>query len=872
MTNSVTKKFKQKLSNKIAFLFFIGWIIPAFLFSMILRARIRLNLENETARILESSRSLVENHLLESRSRLQASLKALKIQDRELAIELDHIPKEDLIISPEKKESISRILEKWKNQNNFSALFLLVEKERKFFDLISGKYLEERYFTFNNKPQGQTKFEKYLLHRSLLPLKSSAQKFFLFAEKPEKENYYFLDKILSITGVNLSLYRQGKCIFSTIFNLEPERLTDISLPQSLRDKKDFSLQRVNNKIENISYYSMYITLEKDAEIILGIHFEEEKISETWRFILKATAFWFLFSILLIYIISFALSFFITKPIIKITDLLPSIIKGKYNLKVPVQTGDEIGYLADTFNKMVLQLKEKEKMKFYLSKSARQAVEDETSEELKLGGHMERATVVFTDLRDFTSISEKFEPQLVLTILNRFFNQMVTIIERHGGIVDKFIGDSIMAIYYEEESTNSARNAVICALEMQGALRTLNEEFKQNYDIELKMGVGLSTGSLIAGNIGSLSQMSFTVIGNVVNLASRLEGESKKGASTRIIVDEQTKNAVEKIIHCREMENKKIKGMSTPVIMYELENIKLKEEILQLTESENPERIIDGLIAMGHSRNPEYLERILHFVKSENTEFRTSAIKSLSTMCHDFPDDYELQEKILEELWNTLESEQDPETRGILVKYLGRIGGEQAVIRLLPYLEDEHSRIRANVSELCELLSDRELIQKHLTPLLSDPSNRVRGNVAVVLWNNNYEEVVLKKLREMLHSKRWVERASAIYAFGEIGSLPATIQLVTNSIQDGKVINEKLTDHYREIINLTFIGLEDEHLNVVRQAIIAMGKMGERNSIVPIYRIINEKNYTRIKSSLIDCFEKIGISVQDLKTILQPFEK
>ena len=168
--------------------------------------------------------------------------------------------------------------------------------------------------------------------------------------------------------------------------------------------------------------------------------------------------------------------------------------------------------------------------------------------------------------------------------------------------------------------------------------------------------------------------------------------------------------------------------------------------------------------------------------------------------------------------------------------------------------------------------DPAVIERYLTPLLSDPSNRVRGNVAVVLWSNHFERLVIDRLREMLQSEQWQDRASAIYAFGEIGSLPAAIHLLTDTIREGRHLKEQALEPYRELASLVYAALGDPTPDVVRQAIYALGKMGERNAILPIYRILTNENYPFLKQAVTESFEKIGISIQDMKTILTPFER
>ena len=154
--------------------------------------------------------------------------------------------------------------------------------------------------------------------------------------------------------------------------------------------------------------------------------------------------------------------------------------------------------------------------------------------LVFGGERRHLTVLFTDLRDFTAYSEEHEPEEVVEILREYLTAMVDIIFKHGGTVDKFIGDSILGIFGAPiKYPDHAARACLAAFEMAEQLRVLQERWKAEGKTPLRMGLGVSTGEVVVGNLGSEQRFDYTVIGDAVNLGARLEA-ANKDFSTQII--------------------------------------------------------------------------------------------------------------------------------------------------------------------------------------------------------------------------------------------------------------------------------------------------------------------------------------------------
>ncbi|HOO57503.1 MAG TPA: adenylate/guanylate cyclase domain-containing protein [bacterium] len=264
---------------------------------------------------------------------------------------------------------------------------------------------------------------------------------------------------------------------------------------------------------------------------------------------------------------------IAKPILELTEASGRVGRGDLDTRVHIATtGKEIQLLADSFNNMVKGLKERETIKETFSRYVTKQVADEILNNPDLvapGGVRKEVTILFSDIRGFTTFSEKHPPEEVISYLNTYFSSMIDVIFKYEGTLDKFIGDAIMSVFGAPlEHDDDPMRAVLTAIEMQQRLDLLNNEWNARGGESLRIGIGINTGDVIVGNIGDVRRMEYTVIGDTVNLASRIEGLTKN-YNCPIIISGSTYDKVKSGIIARELGEVTVKGKTEPATIYEL---------------------------------------------------------------------------------------------------------------------------------------------------------------------------------------------------------------------------------------------------------------------------------------------------------------
>lgn len=233
---------------------------------------------------------------------------------------------------------------------------------------------------------------------------------------------------------------------------------------------------------------------------------------------------------------------VTDPANALVEAARSVAQGEYPEPVRVQNEDELGTLAKAFDGMVQGLAERDRVRDVLGKVVSPDVAAKIlSREVELGGEERVVTILFSDLREFSFIGGPYAPRETVDLLNAYLTRMTAVIERHGGMVDKYLGSGIMAIFGAPVAVaDDAGSAMAAALAMQSDLDAFNDELARNNLPALEMGIGVHTASVLAGNIGGPDRRSYTVIGDGVEYAARLEGLSARGRiSGRVIASSET---------------------------------------------------------------------------------------------------------------------------------------------------------------------------------------------------------------------------------------------------------------------------------------------------------------------------------------------
>lgn len=203
---------------------------------------------------------------------------------------------------------------------------------------------------------------------------------------------------------------------------------------------------------------------------------------------------------------------------------------------------------------------------YMNPSVVQALLDDPSR-LALGGRRREMTVFFSDIRGFTSLSETMKPERLVRVLNSYLDRMTKIVFAHDGVLDKYIGDAVMAFWNAPfDQPDHARRAVATALAMRSALQEMNDTHAFG-KTELHIGVGINTGEMVVGNIGGSERVDYTVIGDSVNLGSRMEGLTKE-YGVDIIISERTVEQAGSEVLVRRLDKASVKGKKEPVVLYE----------------------------------------------------------------------------------------------------------------------------------------------------------------------------------------------------------------------------------------------------------------------------------------------------------------
>jgi len=229
----------------------------------------------------------------------------------------------------------------------------------------------------------------------------------------------------------------------------------------------------------------------------------------------------LIALVLTMLLAFILGRTFSRPILSLVHSMNRAKEGEFNQSIQTNTRDEIGLLTQSFNEMMVGMRERLHLMRYVGSHTREMIKNMSHEEVSLGGDRKLLAVLFSDIRGFTQFSEQRLPEEVVTMLNRYLGMQAETVTRFGGSVDKFVGDEMVALFGGDDAVERALD---CAVAIQQLMREENRDEQH----PIHIGIGINYGSMILGNMGAKERMDYTIIGSAVNLGARLCAAAEAG--------------------------------------------------------------------------------------------------------------------------------------------------------------------------------------------------------------------------------------------------------------------------------------------------------------------------------------------------------
>jgi class 3 adenylate cyclase/HAMP domain-containing protein len=270
------------------------------------------------------------------------------------------------------------------------------------------------------------------------------------------------------------------------------------------------------------------------------------------------------------ILAYFLAKSVSEPLLRIKDALKQVKSNNLETRVEIVSNDELGDVAEGFNLMIKSMKKNQDIKESFGKYVCREIRDEIiAGKTSLDGEMKRVTLLFSDLRNFTTLVEQNHPKQVVTILNQYFTEMTLAVKDNKGLVLQYVGDEIMAVFGAPLGFDDHPDmAVQTAIDMRKRLEALNKRLKEQGFEPLAHGVGIHSGAVLAGNIGSEERMSYALVGDTVNTASRIEGLTKEYGCD-IIISQTTYNLLTESYNTKQLAQVKVKGKKDELIIYKV---------------------------------------------------------------------------------------------------------------------------------------------------------------------------------------------------------------------------------------------------------------------------------------------------------------
>lgn len=297
------------------------------------------------------------------------------------------------------------------------------------------------------------------------------------------------------------------------------------------DEGDITISSINRNETELLFFEAPITF-KDLKVgVVRLAISQQKVL---RNIQNAKIFIFVLTIVITFagiLLSLGLSMYFSRPIHKLRISAKALGTGEFSHRVWIDRNDEFGDLAFAFNRMAEDLERNEKIKSSFGRYVTPEIVDmilENPDNQWMKGSEVEASVLFVDIRDFTTMSEEKRPESIVKLLNNYFTRITDVVIRHGGHLNKFVGDEAMAVFGAPlPNINHAEAAIKAAMDIREEIARFDQEKSMN-DMAIQVGIGVNSGEMLAGNLGSQKKMEYTVIGDNVNVAARLTSIAKPG--------------------------------------------------------------------------------------------------------------------------------------------------------------------------------------------------------------------------------------------------------------------------------------------------------------------------------------------------------
>ena len=251
---------------------------------------------------------------------------------------------------------------------------------------------------------------------------------------------------------------------------------------------------------------------------------------------------------------------VTASVLKIVEGTQQVAAGNFDYRIETDSRDEIGLLAESFNTMIVGLRERADMQKFVSQSTVDMIQASSSKKVSAGERV-TLTILFSDMRGFTAMSENRPPEEIVRILNECLSLQAAKVKKYGGDIDKFVGDCVVALFTGDDME---LKAIRCAVEIHKAIQERNAASPDDYPIQV--GIGIATGEVILGSIGSADRLDYTVIGSHVNLCSRI---CSLAGPRETLMAQSTYERLEGLVAAERLEPVKVKGFKDPVPLYRM---------------------------------------------------------------------------------------------------------------------------------------------------------------------------------------------------------------------------------------------------------------------------------------------------------------